>query len=484
MQDFSFTSFSIHFVSGEFSFMMKSHLVIIFVSYCVILTNGFGRGKYRDFPYIAGENVGEPLFLTPLIEEGSIAEAQSAASVKPLKSNVKSYAGFFTVNKEYNSNMFFWYFPAEKNPKNAPVVLWLQGGPGASSLFGLFNENGPFYVKKESGLKSRNYYWSQELNVIYIDNPVGTGFSFTENDNGYAKNEDDVGNDLYTALTQFFKLFPDLQENDFFVSGESYAGKYVPAVAYKIHTNNEKKQQKINLKGIAIGNGLSDPENMLNYGDYLYNIGLIDANARTVFHKKQDETIKYIQAKDYIKAFESFDALLNGDLTPYESFFYNQTGFSYYFNYLHSKDDGPYGDMAVYVQKDIMRRSLHVGKLTFHSDSKVEEFLKEDVMKSVKPWIEVLVENYRVLFYNGQLDIIVPYPLTINFLQKLQWSGADEYKTAPRNKWMVGDEIAGYSKSVKGFTEVLVRNAGHMVPEDQPRWALDLITRFVNNKPI
>ncbi|MCH1933252.1 hypothetical protein L9G16_24220, partial [Shewanella sp. A25] len=64
--------------------------------------------------------------------------------------------------------------------------------------------------------------------------------------------------------------------------------------------------------------------------------------------------------------------------------------------------------MATYVQNDILWRSLHVGNLTFQTDTKVERFLKEDVMQSVKPWIEKLIEKYKVLFYNGQLDIIVP----------------------------------------------------------------------------
>jgi vitellogenic carboxypeptidase-like protein len=93
-------------------------------------------------------------------------------------------------------------------------------------------------------------------NVIYIDNPVGTGFSFTDKEEGYAKNEIDVGNNLYEALIQFFTLFPDLQKNKFFVTGESYAGKYVPAVSHAIHKRNGNAKIKINLKGLAIGNFL------------------------------------------------------------------------------------------------------------------------------------------------------------------------------------------------------------------------------------
>lgn len=139
--------------------------------------------------------------------------------------NIQNYAGYFTVNKEFNSNLFFWFFPAQIHSENAPVVLWLQGGPGASSLYGLFTENGPFSITKKQQLLNRKYSWHINHNIIYIDNPVGTGFSFTESDDGYAKNEVDVGANLLLGLQQFFLLFPELQKNEFFVTGESYGGK-------------------------------------------------------------------------------------------------------------------------------------------------------------------------------------------------------------------------------------------------------------------
>ena len=66
--------------------------------------------------------------------------------------DIVSYSGFMTVNKAFNSNLFFWYFPAAFKPEKAPLLLWLQGGPGGSSLFGLFVENGPFSVTQEWGL--------------------------------------------------------------------------------------------------------------------------------------------------------------------------------------------------------------------------------------------------------------------------------------------------------------------------------------------
>ncbi|MCH1932664.1 S10 family peptidase, partial [Shewanella sp. A25] len=86
--------------------------------------------------FCSNGDVGDPLFLTPYIEEGKIQEGQAAAKVQLPGSNITSYSGYLTVNKTYTSNLFFWFFPSETDPKNAPVVLWLQGGPGGSSLFG------------------------------------------------------------------------------------------------------------------------------------------------------------------------------------------------------------------------------------------------------------------------------------------------------------------------------------------------------------
>lgn len=461
----------------QFYFNIFLLLVILYPA------NGAFPNFYTQIPpeKVTGDP-GEPLILTPLIEQNKIKEAQSAAEVffAGFKKQ-KSYSGYLTVDKTYNSNMFFWYFPAQTQSANAPVVLWLQGGPGASSLIGLFGENGPFMVKNKHGLKLRKFSWTQNHNVIYIDNPVGTGYSFTNG--GYAQNETKVGEDLYTALVQFFTLFPDLQKNDFFVTGESYAGKYVPAVSYTIYQKNPSAKLKINLQGLSIGNGLSDPEHQLKYGDYLYQLGLIDANARKTVQDYEQQGIKYIQSKQFDKAFQIFDNLLNGDMNNHTSLFKNITGFD---NYLHSVD--PLNEelslMGKYVQRNDIRAAIHVGNTTFSDvTNAVEKNLVNDVMQSVAPWISELLSHYRVLIYNGQLDIIVAYPLTENYLQNLKFAGADQYKTAQRYKWQVGNDIAGYVKEAGKLTEILVRDAGHMVPTDQPQWAWDLISRFTRNKP-
>ncbi|KAF7237727.1 putative serine carboxypeptidase CPVL [Varanus komodoensis] len=373
--------------------------------------------------------------------------------------NVKSYSGYLTVNKTHNSNMFFWFFPAHVNPENAPVLLWLQGGPGGTSMFGLFVEHGPY---------------------------VGTGFSFTSDKEGYAENEDDVGRDLYSALTQFFQLFPDYQKNDFYVTGESYAGKYVPAIGYYIHTHNPTSKIKINFKGVAIGNGLCDPEMMLGgYSQFLYQIGLVDEKQRDYIQNQTDLGAMYIQQKKWRKAFEVFDLLLNGDETEGPSYTQNVTGCNNYYNFLQCLEPLDQEYFVALLAMPEVRKSIHVGNLTFHDGTTVEKYLIEDVMKSVKPWLGILMDNYRVLLYNGQLDIIVAAALTERFLPTVPWAKVEQYKNAERVIWKLkpeDPEVAGYVRQAGEFYQVIVRGGGHILPYDQPERTLDMIDRFISGR--
>lgn len=193
--------------------------------------------------------------------------------------------------------------------------------------------------------------------------------------------------------------------------------------------------------------------------------------------------IKYIRNKEFDKAFDVVDALIDGDLNGGNSLFKNLTGFNDYYNYLYAKDPSSNNYMEEFFQNAAVRSALHVGNSSFDSKG-VEEHLKSDVYDSVASWFSKLLSNYRIMLYNGQLDIIVAYPLTVNFLQHLNFDAAEEYKIATRNKWYVDKELAGYFKQAGNLTEVLFRNAGHLAPSDQPKWCLDLITKFVRNKPL
>ena len=170
----------------------------------------------------------------------------------------------------------------------------------------------------------------------------------------------------------------------------------------------------------------SDPEHMMIYSDYLYQIGLIDANGKDTMKTKESKIVSYIQKKKWTKAFSEYrQLLLSSPLDKQLSLFTNLTGFSFMFNFLFPSEESyiKFGNLSEYVHTKEFRKALHLGNAVFNLAGKVADMMELDLMQSVKPWVEILVENYRVLMYSGQLDIIVGYPLTLGFHQALNWSG-------------------------------------------------------------
>ncbi|XP_071108886.1 probable serine carboxypeptidase CPVL isoform X2 [Haliotis cracherodii] len=464
-------------------------LTRLFVLAVCLIQATDGRGAFRKmfpekYPEMLqnGVDPGQPLFLTPYLESGDIQKAKEMSlTTSPIIT--KGYSGFLTVNKTINSNMFFWFFPAQTDPANAPVLLWLQGGPGGSSLFGLFVEQGPILVDKDGNLQRRNITWNSKYSMLYIDNPVGTGFSFTGEDSGYATNEEDVGRDLYSCLTQFFQIFNEYQKNDFYITGESYAGKYVPAISYKIHVENPTAKVKINFKGMAIGDGLCDPITMFpKYADFMFNIGVLDESERDYFQSQSDLAVKAMQEQRFGDAFKIMGKVLNNG---HDAYFYKVTGLDDLYNFILTEEPASFNYYGPFLARPEVRRAIHVGNLTYNDGSAVEKHLMNDVMQSVKPWIATLMDNYRVLIYNGQLDIIIAVPLTEAWLQTVQWKGLEKYKKAPKLIWKVNPndtDVAGYVRQVGNFYQVIVRGAGHILPYDQPVRGFDMIQRFIEGR--
>ncbi|XP_061722966.1 venom serine carboxypeptidase-like [Cydia pomonella] len=388
---------------------------------------------------------GEPLFLTPYIERGNIKEARRLARVTLNDSlNIESYAGFFTVNKAYDSNQFFWYFPSMSSDRDkAPVLLWLQGGPGSSSLFGLFLENGPITVVNGQ-FERRKYHWALNHHLIYIDNPVGAGFSFTNDTHGYCTDETQVGEQLYSTLTQFFQLFPELQQNAFFITGESYAGKYVPALAYTIMKKDSTAKTKVNLKGLMIGGAWINPNSQKHY---------------TVHHLCEDT--------------HNIQKFMKGNVMWT----------------LHSLKKQKWGDInedkyVSVITKNAVRKAIHVGDLSYSSfNSTVSSKLSIDLCQSMAPWLSEILDHYPVTLYGGELDPIVQYDGIVDFLRNhFNFSGASEYKSAKQYEWRVDGEPAGCVRRARLLTEIYVLEATHYVPEDQPKRAWDMISRITSGK--
>ncbi|PSN56681.1 hypothetical protein C0J52_00084 [Blattella germanica] len=187
-----------------------------------------GAQSYRD----------SRLVVTDYIELGRIEEAKNASKVISrdlYTSVVTSYSGFFRVTHEQNRHLYFWYFPCEYRNETKPLVLWLEGDPGKSSILGVFSGVGPYTLNAaETAVIYNPNTWTKEFNVLFVDSPVGAGaflaelrwFSFSESRSiGSVSSIRDLAKHLLKALRQFYIMFPELRSQPFFIAGRRFAGK-------------------------------------------------------------------------------------------------------------------------------------------------------------------------------------------------------------------------------------------------------------------
>uniref|UniRef100_A0AC35TKP0 Carboxypeptidase n=1 Tax=Rhabditophanes sp. KR3021 TaxID=114890 RepID=A0AC35TKP0_9BILA len=199
----------------------------------------------------------------------------------------KSYSGYVSAKSEGDTTLnaqdkiFYHYWLTEHytSPATAPLILWLNGGPGCSSLGGLFTELGPFRSSHDAQKLYENpFAWNKVGNVLFLEAPRGVGFSYSI-DGNMATPYNDTTTALHSvaALISFFTKFPEYKNRPFYLSGESYGGVYIPtltdALIKRIQADN---LNYINLKGVAIGNGeLAETYQINSVIDLMYYKGLI-----------------------------------------------------------------------------------------------------------------------------------------------------------------------------------------------------------------
>lgn len=186
----------------------------------------------------------------------------------------KNEAGYIKLPNKKDDQYFYWFFESRKSPATDPLVLWLTGGPGCSSIMALLTENGPCKVNEDLTTVLNPYSWNTEANVLWLDQPTDVGFSYGS-DEDVDHDEDNVQENIYWFLQGFLAKHPELARRPLFITGESYGGHYIPAAAHYIWLENKANEPlnatngpagaevnataRINLQGIAIGNGLVNP---------------------------------------------------------------------------------------------------------------------------------------------------------------------------------------------------------------------------------
>lgn len=217
-----------------------------------------------------------------------------------------------------------------------------------------------------------------------------------------------------------------------------------------------------------------------------------------MFESLEQRARDRIAAGDYGAAYKAMAKMMI--IMP--SLYSNLTGMFNIYNVVSNSNPIPFegGVWDGYVQEPAVRDALHVGRRPWSNAEMVYDRLRHDIPQSVGPWLAALLDagQYRVLLYSGHLDVIVPYRGTVNVARSLRWSGAARFRNATRTVWCVqpaaaaddardvpfdGARVAGYATAYGPLTVLMVRNAGHMVPYDQPAWAHDLIQRFTSGRP-
>jgi len=404
--------------------------------------------------------------------------------------NVTQHSGYITVNGTvYNgAHLFYWMFESRSKPKTDPFILWLTGGPGCASELALFFENGPYSINKDLSLKLNPYSWNSFANLLYVDQPVGTGFSYADYIEDYVINEKQVAQDMFVFLQQFFQMYPQYAKLDMYILGESYAGHYVPAIGHRIQLGNRRHEGiNINLKGLAIGNGWVDPYLQYpGYADFAYQNNLIDY----VEYLGNQVAIKGCQSLisngAWLEALEACNLVTEAILAEIGvTLGYFPNVYDYAIPCANPPLCYDFSIMDTFLAQPAVQKALGVSPNADWSECNqiVHTLLLDDWIVNLDTVIPALLNDYRMLVYSGELDYICNWVGGYSWCSNLVWPGQKQFNALNFTDWHVSGQVAGAAKNALNLTFLKVANAGHMVPMDQPKNALDMLRRFLKNQP-
>lgn len=399
--------------------------------------------------------------------------------------DVKQYSGYLDVEDE-DKHFFYWFFESRNDPKNDPIILWLNGGPGCSSLTGLFFELGPSSISPELKPVRNPYSWNNNASVIFLDQPVNVGFSYLSQ---LVSNTVSAGQDVYAFLELFFKQFPQYSKLPFHITGESYAGHYIPVFASEILSHDDRS---FDLTSVLIGNGLTDP---LTQYSYYEPMACGEGGEPSVLEPDQCEGMleSLPRCLSLINScyntgsiWSCVPALIycnNGQMGPYQ-----KTGRNVYDIRTMCE-----GSSLCYKGLEYIDEYLNQEDVKAALGAEVEEYkscnfdvngnfvMAGDWMKPYhKNVINLLSQKIPVLIYAGDKDFICNWLGNQAWSDKLEWEHQKEFAEQEIRTWKVDGKPAGEVKNYKHFTFLRVYGGGHMVPYDQPENALDMLNRWLD----
>ncbi|KDO31610.1 hypothetical protein SPRG_19513 [Saprolegnia parasitica CBS 223.65] len=419
---------------------------------------------------------------------------------KPI--NFNQYAGHLVLPSN-GQKMFYWFVESESNPEVDPLVLWLNGGPGCSSLGGFFTELGPFVVESDLSVKRNPYAWNRKTNMLFLESPAGVGFSHPLL-NATDYNDVTTADRAHEFLRLFFAEYSEFKNRPLYITGESYAGQYIPYLVAKLL---ESPLDGVNLEGMAIGNPVTDDVIDGNaYMEYYYTHGMISIETydelRSVCKNDVGKYAGLYADTPCLKnpnvtcsnACESLvrDAIASvqtDNLNPYYIYgdvclLQNSQVGALQYRKIPSGHRGPYAPCTdkfteKYLRQPSVQAAIHVyGGVVPWTDCNEQIAGMYTRSTSALPlYPRILATDLKTLIYSGDADSVV------NFIGTERWISRQGLRLNVLKKWHAwfgpDKQLAGYTQQYDGLTFATVKGAGHMVPATRPLHALYLFECFV-----
>ncbi|EAR87156.1 serine carboxypeptidase family protein (macronuclear) [Tetrahymena thermophila SB210] len=370
-----------------------------------------------------------------------------------------------------------------------PTLIWLNGGPGSPSMQGAYFENGPYRVLNISGQKVIQVNpdaWTNKYNVLYIDQPIAVGFSRSLNDTYLPKNITVVAQQFYQALLSFYSgngcyNNTQLHKSPIFITGESYAGKYIPNIAAEIIKQNKIAAATGNivipLQGVSIGDPFIDPQHQFyQLGEFGIQNGLITEETRQKLEVIIDKMRFYIDTKDNFNATmaynQSISFFMENSIYPLQNFYNFKIG--------------PYPDdfVADHCQ-DYIKQFGFDEDFTFGSTNiKIAKSLFMDNFNpNAIPALQYILSNkLPVIIYNGDNDIAITSLGVKTSINNFSWEGQQIFSRLPMSNITNNKNktIAAY-KNFLNLHLATILDAGHLVPYDQPESMNIILDNFIDS---
>lgn len=383
-------------------------------------------------------------------------------------------------------------------------------------------EIGPYRLKDRDTLEYNNGSWHEFANLLFVDNPVGTGFSYV-NTNKYVTELDEMANQFVTFLEKWFALFPQYEHDDvgpliplrfkleqcadktgiqLYIAGESYAGQHIPYIAKAILERNKKPatKHKWDLKGLLIGNGwISPPEQYDAYLKFAYEKGVVQKGSDVA--QQIEATYRQCSKAMATGGYDHVDSSACEEVLQeiLRLTVKKKDGKNECVNMYDVRLTDTYPSCGMnwppdltsvtpYLRKSEVTAALHINSAKSTGWSECNgavgaAFRAQNSAPSVK-FLPDLLKEIDILLFSGAEDLICNHIGTESLISNLEWNGGKGFEVtpgnwAPRQDWTFEGEAAGFWQSARNLTYVLFYNSSHMVPFDYPRRTRDMLDRFV-----